>query len=181
MSESTYINTLKIRGIVPSEVVGNYSCLISNLRGPSEEQNLEIRGECLQYIASGPSRSTIFFIYTGIRVTGHESAFPYGSTTAQLNCTTDLAVSTVEWLDAKGKVLNHGTDPLLELTANPSESLMYTCRISGEFGNQTMNVTLTVLPEESEIVSAAIFGAVIAAVLLAVLLVVIITAAILVR
>ena len=35
------------------------------------------------------------------------------------------------------------------------------CRIMGEFGNQTMNVhiTLTVLPEESEIASTATFGA----------------------
>ena len=113
-------------------------------------------------------------------MTGHESAFPFGSTTAQLNCTTDLAVTTVEWLDAQGIVLEQGTDPLLELTANPSESLMYTCRIMGEFGNQTMNVTLTVLPEESEIASAATFGAAIAAVLLAVLLVVIVIASILV-
>ena len=113
-------------------------------------------------------------------MTGHESAFPFGSTTAQLNCTTDLAVTTVEWLDAQGEVLEEGTDPLLELTANPSESLMYTCRIMGEFGNQTMNVTLTVLPEESEIASAATFGASIATVLLAVLLAVIVIASILI-
>jgi hypothetical protein len=118
---------------------------------------------------------------TDIRVTGHESVLPYGSTTAQLNCTTDLAVTKIEWLDAQGKVLKYGTDPLLELMANPSESLIYTCRIMGEFGNQTINVTLTVLSEKFEIASAAIFGAVIAAVLLAVLLVMIITTAILVR
>ena len=50
----------------------------------------------------------------------------------------------------------------------------------GEFGNQTMNVTLTVLPEESEISSTATFGAAIAAVLLAVLLVVIVIASVLI-
>ena len=119
-------------------------------------------------------------ITTDIRVTGHESAFPFGSTTAQLNCTTDLAVSTIEWLDAQGNVLKKGTHPLLELTTNPSESLMYTCRIMGEFGNQTMNITLTVLPEESEISSTATFGAAIAAVLLAVLLVVVVIVSILI-
>ena len=48
MSESTYINTLTIRGVAPSEVAGNYSCLISNLRGSAEEHNLEIKGACLQ-------------------------------------------------------------------------------------------------------------------------------------
>ena len=113
-------------------------------------------------------------------MTGHESAFPFGTTTAQLNCTTDLAVSRIEWLDAQGIALKKGTDPLLELTTNPSESLMYTCRIMGEFGNQTMNVTLTVLPEESEISSTATFGAAIAAVLLAVLLVVVVIVSILI-
>ena len=46
MTESVYINVLKIRGIVPSEVAGNYSCLINNLR-ESDEQNLEIKGEGL--------------------------------------------------------------------------------------------------------------------------------------
>ena len=119
-------------------------------------------------------------IHTDIRVTGHESAFPFGSTTAQLNCTTDLAVSRIEWLDAQGRVLTQGTDPLLELIVNPSESLMYTCRIMGEFGNQTTHVTLTVLPEESEVSSTATFGAAIAAVLLAVLLAVIVIASILI-
>ena len=46
MTESIYISILEIRGIVPSEVAGNYSCLISNLRR-SDERNLEIKGEGL--------------------------------------------------------------------------------------------------------------------------------------
>lgn len=45
MTESTYISTLKIRGIVPSEVAGNYSCFVGNLRGSDDKQNLEIKGE----------------------------------------------------------------------------------------------------------------------------------------
>ena len=114
-----------------------------------------------------------------IRVTGHESTLPFG-TSAVLNCTTDLAVSRIEWLDAQGKLSTQGTDPWLELIANPSESLMYTGRIMCEFGNQTMNVTLTVLPEESEISSGTTFGAAIAAVLLAVLLALIVIASILI-
>ena len=72
-------------------------------------------------------------------------------------------MSTIESLDAQ---VTQGTDPLLEFIVNPSESLMYMCRIMGEFGNQTMNVhiTLTVLPEEFEIASTATFGAAIAGV-----------------
>ena len=46
MTKSIYISILEIRGIAPSEVAGNYSCLINNLRG-SDERNLEIKGEGL--------------------------------------------------------------------------------------------------------------------------------------
>ena len=48
----------------------------------------------------------------------------------------------------------------------PSSYAPEMCRIMGEFGNQTMNIhiTLTVLPEESEIASTATFGAAIAGV-----------------
>ena len=44
MTESIYVNTLKIRGIDLSQVAGNYNCSVSNLRG-SSEQALEIKGE----------------------------------------------------------------------------------------------------------------------------------------
>ena len=44
MTKSIYTNTLQIRGVDPSTVAGNYSCLVSNLRG-YDEQNLEIKGE----------------------------------------------------------------------------------------------------------------------------------------
>ena len=112
-------------------------------------------------------------------MTGHESAFPFGSTAAQLNCTTDLAVSTIEWLDTQGNVLKSGTDPLLELTVIPSESLMYTCRIEGGFGNQTLNITLTVLPEASSAPSSGA-PAIIIVIILAVLLLVLVIASILI-
>ena len=112
-------------------------------------------------------------------MTGHESAFPFGSTAAQLNCTTDLSVSTIEWLDTQGNLLKSGTDPLLELTVIPSESLMYTCRIEGGFGNQTLNITLTVLPETSSVPSSGA-PAIILVIVLAVLLLVLVIASILI-
>lgn len=110
-------------------------------------------------------------------MTGHETAFPFGSTAAQLNCTTDLAVSTIEWLDAQGRVLKNGTDPLLELVANPSESLMYTCRVKGEFGSQSVNIILTVLPES---VLSSVVPAISAVIILAVLLFVFVTVSLLI-
>ena len=115
---------------------------------------------------------------TDIRVTGHESALPIGAP-AVLNCTTDLAVSTIEWLDTRGKVLKSGTDPLLGLMVNPSESLMYTCRIESDFGNQTLNVTLTVLPEASSVPSRGA-PAIIIVIALAVILLVLVVASILI-
>ena len=121
----------------------------------------------------------IKILHTDIRVTGHELAFPFGSTAAQLNCTTDLAVSTIEWLDTQGNVLKSGTDPLLELTVIPSESLMYTCRIEGGFGNQTLNITLTVLPEASSAPSSGA-PAIIIVIALAVILLVLVIASILI-
>ena len=112
-------------------------------------------------------------------MTGHESALPFGSTVAQLNCTTDLAVSTIEWLDSQGNVLKSGSGPLLELTVIPSESLMYTCRIESDFGNQTLNVTLTVLPEASSVPSRGA-PAIIVVIVLAVILLVLVIASILI-
>ena len=121
----------------------------------------------------------IIILHADIRVTGHESAFPFGSPAAQLNCTTDLAVNTIEWLDSQGKVLKNGTDPLLELIVVPSESLMYTCRIKSDFGNQTLNVTLTVLPEASSVPSRGA-PAIIMVIALAVLLLVLVIVSILI-
>ena len=116
---------------------------------------------------------------TGIRVTGHESAFRFGTPAAQLNCTTDLAVNLIEWLDARGKVLINGTDSLLELIVTPLESLMYMCRIKGVFGNQSKNITLTVMPEASSVLSRAA-PAIITVILLAVLLLVLIATSMLI-
>lgn len=85
---------------------------------------------------------------TGIRIIGHERALPYG-TLAALNCTTDLAISTIQWFDTKGRIIKNGTESVLELTDVATETidLEYTCKVVGEFGNQSKTVTLHVLPK----------------------------------
>ena len=125
--------------------------------------------------------SSFILTHTDIRVTGHESAFPFGTPAAQLNCTTDLAVNLIEWLNAQGTVLKNGTDSLLELTVTFSESLMYTCRIKGVFGNQTKNITLTVLPEASSVSPSAATAIITVIILVVLLLVLIATSMFIVR
>ena len=112
---------------------------------------------------------------------GLESVVTYGSP-ATLNCTTDLAVDTIEWFDTHGNILKNGSDPLLELKVVPSdsESLTYTCRIKSKFGIQTKNVTLTVRSEASSVISSAAVPAIIGVIMLAVLILAVIAASMLV-
>ena len=123
------------------------------------------------------------YIYTGIRVTGHESSLPLESS-ASLNCTTDLAVNTIEWLDMQGRVLENGTDSLLELTVTLTDisSLEYTCRVKSEFGVQNETATLSILSEATSpsVVSNAI-PAVIAIIMLAVLILAVVAVIVIVR
>ena len=112
---------------------------------------------------------------------GHESTFSFGSP-AVLNCTTDLAIDTIEWLDTRGNILKNGSDPVLELKVVPSDSgsLTYTCIIKSKFGIQTKNITLTVQLEASSVISGAAIPATIAVIMLAVLILAVIAASMLV-
>ena len=78
-----------------------------------------------------------------------------------VNCTTDLAVTTLEWLDSGHRVLlNTSTDSYLVLTG--SHNTEYTCRATGPFGNQNKSV---VLLQSSPSNSSAVYGATVAALL----------------
>ena len=151
--ESMYINTLFIRNNDLAKVAGNYSCTVSNLRGISTEE-LNIKGEephlFLDY-------SYTLLAQPDICITGDEFVLPYGSSTT-LNCTTDLAVNTIEWLDVDGRVVASGTDPQLEIrvTISDSKNLNYTCRVKSDFGIQNKTVTLTISVEEVSNASSAI-------------------------
>ena len=118
--------------------------------------------------------------HTGISVSGHETVLSEGVSTS-LNCTTDLAVDTIEWLDAKGAVLANGTSDLLELMLpqTNTESIEYTCRIRSNFGVQNKTVTLTVLSAPLDIQTAV--SAVVVVILLVILLLAIVVIVILVK
>ena len=102
-----------------------------------------------------------------------------------LNCTTDLAVDAIEWLDMKGTVLASGNDSLLELTDIPADvnNLAYTCRVTSMFGVHNKTVNLHIIPGvmSSPILSNAISATIIAIVMLAVLLLAVIAAIVIVR
>ena len=100
----------------------------------------------------------IFFIIDlkGIRITGNESVFSLGSL-ATLNCTTDLAVERIEWLDQKGLTVTNGTEPFLELTTEAIKA-QFTCLVDNMFGSQNITVSLKVLsdPLSSPLLSSAV-------------------------
>ena len=123
----------------------------------------------------------------GIRITGYENALSYG-TLAALNCTTDLAIKMIQWFDINGRVIRNGTESFLELTDITTDSeaspLKYTCKVVGTFGNQSVTVTLQVLPEavsSSPAVPSVAFAAISVVAALVVLVVAAVVVIIIVR
>ena len=118
----------------------------------------------------------------GIRIVGHETSLPHGST-VHLNCSTDLTANTMEWLGLKGTVLRKGSGPSLELTDTPGSSAAYICRVNSTFGSQNKTVNVHLLqeatsPSESMIVIPVI---VVIIFVLVIVMVVIIVAILLMR
>ena len=91
-----------------------------------------------------------------------------------LNCTTDLALTTMTWLDSDGKVLANTSEQHLTWEINKitkaSHNTKYTCQVVGPFGDQNKSVTLLVA-QQSGANAATVGGAVVAVLLILVLLV----------
>jgi hypothetical protein len=92
-----------------------------------------------------------------------------------LNCTTDLASTTISWLDSDGIVLANTTKQQLTLEINEitdaHHNAKYTCQVVGPFGGQNKSITLLVA-QQSRSVADSTVGGVVAALLLFLLLVV---------
>ncbi len=84
--------------------------------------------------------------YSGLQLTGNEEPFTVGSD-LQLNCSSDLAILTAEWL-YDGMVITQNTagEAILEIPAvNDSlHNRQFTCRVATPFGVQERNTTITV-------------------------------------
>ena len=89
-----------------------------------------------------------------------------------INCTTDLSVTTIVWLDEEMRVLNNASEsPLTLFLAEVTETHQYTCIITSPFGNQSQTITISVAQLVSSN-SAAVVGGTIVAVIILLLLIV---------
>ncbi len=113
--------------------------------------------------------------YEGLKIVGHEASVPHGSS-VHLNCSTDLAADTIEWLNAKGTVLKNGNGPLLQLTDTPSDdsNTVYVCRINSKFGSQNKTAIVHILQEEMSPSGSSIVIPIIVVIAVAIVVVVIV-------
>ena len=111
----------------------------------------------------------------GIQTTEVEKDIPLDKTLF-VNCTTDLALTIMSWLDSDGTILVNTSEPHLTLMIDKitktHHNTEYTCQVIGPFGNQTKSVTFLVAQQLSDKSSATIGGAVVAVLFIVLLIVV---------
>ena len=97
-----------------------------------------------------------------------------------INCTTDLAVTTIEWLDHNHRVLvNTSTEPYLEFSVVQGDAnTEFVCRVTSPFGRQNKSLTLSLPTELSR--SSAVYGASVAAVMVLLMVTVVVVLVVLV-
>ena len=83
-----------------------------------------------------------------MQITGHEEPLIIG-TSASINCTSDLDVTTIEWLDGMGTVVVMSSiDAILGLELDPVTSdlhnQVFTCRVTSPYGTQEQNITVEI-------------------------------------
>ena len=108
----------------------------------------------------------------GLQITGHnaDQVLNRGANIA-INCTTDLSVTTIVWLDEGMRVLNNASEsPLILLLAEVSETHKYTCIITSPFGNQSQSITVSVAQLVSSPSSAVVGGTIVAVIFFLVLI-----------
>jgi hypothetical protein len=94
-----------------------------------------------------------------------------------INCTTDLAVTTIEWLNEDHEVLNYSNKSsqlylVIDRITTADHNSEYTCRVVSPFGNQTKSTTLLISAQKSSANAATIGGAIVAVLLILLLVVV---------
>ena len=171
---STYLNVLLLGQQHPNNINGSYTCVVNNSRG-SDKMNFELHGKI-------SLSSTIHFMYNvclhelslnlGLQITGHNSDQVLNQgVTAAINCTTNLFVTTIAWLDEEMEVLNNASDsPLTLILAEVTKTQKYTCIITSPFGNQSKTITILVAQPVSSNSSAVVGGTVVAVIILLLLI-----------
>ena len=111
-------------------------------------------------------------MYLGLQVISHNSdqILDRGASIA-INCTTDLSVITIAWLDEEMRVIKIASEsPLTLFLAGVTETHEYTCIITSPFGNQSQTVTVSVAQLVSNSSAAVVGGTIVAVVFLLLLI-----------
>ena len=169
LTTAEYQSTLSLGQSRPEEVIGNYTCRVSNARG---EANKTIRLHGKFYSILAMYAHHYFCAWEGIQTTEIEKDVLLG-TLLSLNCTTDLASTNISWLDSDGKVVANTSEQQLtwEITITDAHhNAKYTCQIVGPFGDQNKSIILLVAQPSAA--DSSTVGGVVAALLLVLLLVV---------
>ena len=91
-------------------------------------------------------------LHLGLHLEGLATEYTVGDNVS-INCLTDLKVQRIVWLDVLSEIANSES---AELTLNlPSvteamDGMLLTCRAEGDFGDQDMEVIISVVTDNSE-------------------------------
>ena len=128
---STYHNLLTARSGDVEDYIGSFSCTVSNSRGSSPPQTVDIDGT--SFVAMYTIND--FFLVADIVITGNEERHEIQSSVS-ISCSSDLSVQTIRWLNNSdnGRELfsNSGQQQLLlpiERVASFLANTMYTCEV----------------------------------------------------
>lgn len=119
-----------------------------------------------------------------LQVTNIKDNFPLGSSLS-INCTTELAVSVMEWLEGEDILLmdtikSYLTLQINSVTAN-HHNVTYTCRVISPFGNQSKSLILHVSQQLPTNSVAGISGGVVAVLIIVTLVGLVLTIFIVIR
>ena len=145
---STYQNTLVVDDVIEN-ITGSYTCKVANKFGSSTRE-LSVRGTYV-YNKTKDARILIFnwlisLPSSGIQVSSIQTPLTVGDTVS-IVCSTDLDVTTIEWI-RDGVSVGNSSSQSLTLVLNPVSSeyhnTQYTCRVKSPYGVQEETVNITV-------------------------------------
>ena len=129
---STYHNLLTVTSGDVEDYIRSFSCTVSNSRGSSLPQTVDINGLLIVFKSLLLSHQ---IIHTDIIVSGNMMLHQL-QTSVAITCSSDLAVQTIRWLNNSDNgqelISNSGQQPLLlpieSVTLN-LDNTMYTCEV----------------------------------------------------
>ena len=137
-TSSTYNNTLTINGTI-EDVVGEYSCTVSNTLGSSNKLTKIFQGILVAYIAM--THMAINFNFIALELSSHHTTL-YVGVPMDIICSTHLETTKMEWLllgMAEQVEQREDGGQNLTLVLNPTDTELdganYTCRVTTKAGN----------------------------------------------